>query len=58
MKRFKIGGVIKWVFNPTEIYNFLIMKKWIGNYNDDDDNYEEETDKGIDMPDSYLMYKK
>ena len=22
MKRFKIGGVIKLVFNPTEIYNF------------------------------------
>ena len=53
MKRFKIGGVIKWVFNPNEIYNFLIMKKWIGNYNDDED-FEEETDKGIDMPDSYF----
>ena len=32
-------------------------KKWIGNYNDDED-YEEETDKGIDMPDSYFdVYK-
>ena len=50
----QLGGVIKWVFNPTEIYIFLIMKKWIGNYNDDDDDYEEETDKGIDMPDSYF----
>ena len=53
MKRFKIGGVIKWGFNTAEIFFFLIMKKWIGNYNNDDD-YEEETDKGIDMPDSYF----
>ena len=53
MKRVKTGGVIKWVFNAKEIYDFLIMKKWIGNYNDDED-YEEETDKGIDMPDSYF----
>ena len=30
------------------------MKKWIGNYNDDED-YEEETDKGIDMPDSFFF---
>ena len=29
------------------------MNKWTGNYNDDED-YEEETDKGIDMPDSYF----
>ena len=54
MKRFKIGGVIKWVFNAKEIYDFLIMKKWIGNYNDDEDNYENETEKGIDMPDNYF----
>jgi hypothetical protein len=53
MKRVKTGGVIKWVFNAKEIYNFLIMKKWIENYNDDED-YEEESDKGIDMPDSYF----
>jgi hypothetical protein len=43
------------VFNAKEIYDFLIMKKWIGNYNDDDDdNYEDEAEKGIDMPDSYF----
>ena len=53
MKRFKIRGVIEWVFNAKEIYDFLIMKKWIGNY-DDYDDYEEETDKGIDMPDSFF----
>ena len=35
MKRFKIGGVIEWVFIPTEKYIFLIIKKIIGNYNDD-----------------------
>ena len=29
------------------------MKKWIGNYNDDDDN-EEESYKGIHMPDNYF----
>jgi len=29
------------------------MKKLIGNYNDDD-IYEEETEKGIDMPDSHF----
>ena len=57
MKRVKTGGVIKWVFNAKEIYDFLIMKKWIGNYNDDKD-YEEETDKRIDLPDSYFDVKK
>ena len=30
------------------------MKKWFGNYNDDEDNFENETEKGIDMPDSYF----
>ena len=55
MKRVKICGIIKWVFNAKEIYDFLIMKKWIGNYNDDNDN-EEESDKGIDMPDGYFDF--
>ena len=57
MKRFKIGGVIKWVFNAKDIYIFLIMKKWNRNYNDDDD-YKEEIDEGIDMPDSSLCITK
>ena len=51
MKKYK-SGVIKWVFNPKEIYNFLISKKWIGNYNNED--IEEEINKGIDMPDTYF----
>ena len=32
---------------------FLNNEKWIGNYNDDEDN-KEESDKGIDMPDGYF----
>jgi hypothetical protein len=54
MKKYKSGVGIKWVFNPKEIYNFLVSKKWIGNYNNED--IEEEVNKGIDMPDSYFDF--